>query len=126
MVDQGIHMEVNKVFDHVDISNRVNWYWKDMHSSGACESPLYGMVTELGLRLFGLTLFGVRFFPALIEFGTLILTFFAFRKDLPQYRFGSQKFRMTILSAHAPRFRSSFTLWSNLSDDYTVDHSCSQ
>jgi hypothetical protein len=85
MVDQGIHMEVNKVFDHADISNKVNWYWKDMHSSAAYESPLYGMVTELGLRLFGLTLFGVRFFPALIEFGALILTFFAFRKWFPQY-----------------------------------------
>src|SRR5256885_7315762 len=77
-------MEVNKVFDHADISNKVNWYWKDMHSSGAYESPLYGMVIELGLRLFGLTLFGVRFFPALIEFGALILTFFAFRKYFPQ------------------------------------------
>ena len=43
------------------------------------------MVIELGLRLFGLTLFGVRFFPALIEFGALILTFFAFRKYFPQY-----------------------------------------
>src|SRR5438093_12665772 len=39
MVDQGIHMEANKVFDHADISNKVNWYWKDMHSSGAYESP---------------------------------------------------------------------------------------
>ena len=85
MVDQGIHMEVNKVFDHADISNKVNWYWKDMHSSGAYQSPLYGMVIELGLRLFGLTLFGVRFFPALIEFAALILTFCAFRKYFPQY-----------------------------------------
>src|SRR5215831_20719183 len=85
MVDQGIHMEVNKVFDHADISNKVNWYWKDMHTSAAYESPLYGMVIELGLRLFGLTLFGVRLFPALIEFGALILTFFAFRKYFPQY-----------------------------------------
>ncbi len=85
MVDLGIHMEVNKVFDHADISNKVNWYWKDMHSAGAYESPLYGMVIEPGLRLFGLTLFGVRFFPALIEFGALILTFFAFRKYFPQY-----------------------------------------
>ena len=24
MVDHGIHMEVNKVFDHADISNKVN------------------------------------------------------------------------------------------------------
>ena len=56
-----------------------------MHSLGAYQSPLYGMVIELGLRLFGLTLFGVRFFPALIEFGALILTFFAFRKYFPQY-----------------------------------------
>jgi len=85
MVDEGIHMEVNKVFDHADISNKVNWYWKDMHMGGAYQSPLYGMVIELGLRLFGLTLFGVRFFPALIEFGALILTFFAFRKYFPQY-----------------------------------------
>src|SRR6266481_3455077 len=85
MVDLGIHMEVNKVFDHADISNKVNWYWKDMHSAGAYESPPYGMVIEPGLRLFGLTLFGVRFFPALIEFGALILTFFAFRKYFPQY-----------------------------------------
>jgi hypothetical protein len=84
MVDQGIHMEVNKVFDHADISNKVNWYWKDMHMGGAYQSPLYGMVIELGLRLFGLTLFGVRLFPALIEFGALILTFFAFRKYFPQ------------------------------------------
>jgi hypothetical protein len=83
-VDQMIHLEVNKVFDHADISNRVNWYWKDMHMGGAYQSPLYGMVIELGLRLFGLTLFGVRFFPALIEFGALILTFFAFRKYFPQ------------------------------------------
>jgi hypothetical protein len=85
MVDQGIHMEVNKVFDHADISNKVNWYWKDMHMGAAYQSPLYGMVIELGLRLFGLTLFGVRFFPVLIEFGALILTFFAFRKYFPQY-----------------------------------------
>ena len=85
MVDHGIHMEVNKVFDHADISNKVNWYWKDLHSDGAYQSPLYGMVIELGLRLFGLTLFGVRFFPALIEFGALILTFFALRKYFPQY-----------------------------------------
>ena len=84
MVDHGIHMEVNKVFDHADISNKVNWYWKDIHSFGAYQSPLYGMVIELGLRLFGLTLFGVRFFPALIEFGALLLTFFAFRKYFPQ------------------------------------------
>ena len=84
MVDEGIHMEVKKVFDHADISNKVNWYWKDMHMGGAYQSPLYGMVIELGLRLFGLTLFGVRFFPALIEFGALILTFFAFRKYFPQ------------------------------------------
>src|SRR6266567_4361252 len=83
-VDHGIHLEVNKVFDHADISNRVNWYWKDMHSLGAYQSPLYGMVIELGLRLFGLTLFGVRFFPALIEFGALILTFFALRKYFSQ------------------------------------------
>src|SRR6266516_25245 len=83
-VDHGIHMEVNKVFDHADISNKVNWYWKEMDSIAAYESPLYGMVIELGLRLFGLTLFGVRFFPALIEFGALILTFFAFRKYFPQ------------------------------------------
>lgn len=85
MVDEGIHMEVNKVFDHADISNKVNWYWKDMHMGGAYQSPLYGMVIELGLRLFGLTVFGVRFFPALIEFAALILTFFAFRKYFPQY-----------------------------------------
>ena len=84
-VDHGIHIEVNKVFDHADISNKVNWYWKDADMGGAYQSPLYGMVIELGLRLFGLTLFGVRFFPALIEFGALILTFFAFRKYFPQY-----------------------------------------
>src|SRR5690242_9105971 len=83
-VDHGIHMQVNKVFDHEDISKRVNWYWKDMHTLAAYESPLYGMVVELGLRLFGLTLFGVRFFPALIEFGALILTFFALRKYFPR------------------------------------------
>jgi len=84
-VDHMIHLEVNKVFDHADISNKVNWYWKDLHTIAAYESPLYGMVIELGLRLFGLTLFGVRFFPALIEFGALILTFFAFREYFPQY-----------------------------------------
>src|SRR5438045_9428708 len=61
-VDQGIHMEANKVFDHADISNKVNLYWNDMHSSGAYESPLYGIAIELGLRLCGLTLFGVSFF----------------------------------------------------------------
>jgi len=84
-VEHGIHMQVNKVFDHADISNRVTWYWREMHTLAAYESPLYGMVIELGLRLFGLTLFGVRFFPALIEFGALVLTFFAFRKYFPQY-----------------------------------------
>jgi hypothetical protein len=83
-VDHGIHMTVNKVFDHADISNKVNWYWKEMHTLSAYESPLYSMVIEAGLRLFGLTLFGVRFFPALVEFGALILTFFAFRKYFPQ------------------------------------------
>ena len=85
MVDQGIHMQVNKVFDHADISKKVNWYWKEADMGGAYHSPLYGMAIEPGLRLFGLTLFGVRFFPALIEFGALILTFFAFRKHFPQY-----------------------------------------
>lgn len=84
-VDHGIHLQVNKVFDHADISKKVNWYWKEMHTLSAYESPLYGMVIEPGLRLFGLTLFGVRFFPALIEFGALILTFFALRKYFPQY-----------------------------------------
>src|SRR5438093_2562203 len=84
-VDHGIHMEVNKVFDHADISKKANWYWKEADMGGAYHSPLYGKVIELGLRLFGLTLFGVRFFPALIEFGALILTFFAFRKYFPQY-----------------------------------------
>jgi len=84
-VDHGIHMEVNKIFDHADISKKLDWYWKDMHTLAAYQSPLYGMVIELGLRLFGLTLFGVRFFPALIEFGALILTFFALRKYFPQY-----------------------------------------
>src|SRR5207247_1456575 len=84
-VDHGIHMEVNKVFDHADISKKVNWYWKEMHTLAAYESPLYGMVIEPGLRLFGLTLFGVRFFPALIEFWALILTFFTFMKYFPQY-----------------------------------------
>ena len=43
-VDEGIHMEVNKVFDHPDISNKVNWYWKGMHMGGAYQSPLYGIV----------------------------------------------------------------------------------
>ena len=84
-VDHGIHMAVNKVYDHENISRKVNWYWKDMHTLGAYQSPLYGIVVELGLRLFGLTLFGVRFFPALIEFGALILTFFALRKYFPEY-----------------------------------------
>jgi hypothetical protein len=54
-VDHMIHLEVNKVFDHADISNRVNWYWKDLHTIAAYESPLYGLVIEPGLRLFGLT-----------------------------------------------------------------------
>ncbi|PYJ26550.1 MAG: hypothetical protein DME89_12435 [Verrucomicrobia bacterium] len=47
-VDHGIHMEVNKVFDHADISKKVNWYWKEMHTLAAYESPLYGMVIEPG------------------------------------------------------------------------------
>src|SRR5260370_16551213 len=66
-VDHGIHMEVNKVFDHADISKKVNWYWKEMHTLAAYDSPLYAMVIDLGLRLFCLTLFALRFFPALFE-----------------------------------------------------------
>src|SRR5207244_10943395 len=48
-VDHGIHMEVNKVFDHADISNRANWDRKERHTLAAYEWPLYATVIGHGL-----------------------------------------------------------------------------
>jgi hypothetical protein len=85
MVDHMIYVQVSKVLDHTVVSETTKWYWTSMHSHGAVESPLYGIVIEIGLRLFGLTLFGVRIIPALIEFLALILAYLALRKYFSKY-----------------------------------------
>jgi hypothetical protein len=85
LVDFGIYVQVNHVFDHEVGLEKTSWFWKSMHTHGAVESPVYGLVTEIGLRLFGLTLFGVRIFPVLLAFLSLILMYFALKKFLSRY-----------------------------------------
>ncbi|HEX3048919.1 MAG TPA: glycosyltransferase family 39 protein, partial [Bacillota bacterium] len=85
LVDFGTYVQVNHVFDHEVGLEKTSWFWKSMHTHGAVESPVYGIVTEVGLRLFGLTLFGVRIFPALIAFLSLILIYLALKKFFSRY-----------------------------------------
>ena len=61
-VPSTIRCQVGKVFDNEDISDQVTWQWQSMHQHGGGRSPVYSCLIELGLRIFGLTLFGVRFF----------------------------------------------------------------
>lgn len=79
-VEHAIHPQVNKVLDNQDISREVTWIWTDMYQHAAGRSPLYSAPIELGLRLFGLTLFGVRFITALLAFFMLILLYHTMRK----------------------------------------------
>jgi hypothetical protein len=74
-VDPGIRIQVNRVFDHLPMSDSATWLWGDMDQYSAGNSPIYGGIIEIGLRAFGLTLFGIRSLPALFLFlvSTLLL-----------------------------------------------------
>lgn len=85
LVEHQIHVQVNKVFENADVSGIVKWNWASMHGHGAFESPVFSAVVEIGLRVFGLTILGVRLFPALIEYFSLILVFFAFKRYFSKY-----------------------------------------
>ncbi len=85
IVDHMAYVQVSKVFDHAVVDETTSWYWKSIHTHGAVESPVYGIAIEIGLRLFGLTLFGVRIIPTLFAFFSLILTYLVFRKYLSKY-----------------------------------------
>ena len=85
MVDHMIYVQVSKVFDHTIVSENTTWFWTSMHTHGAVQSPVYGIIVEIGLRLFGLTLFGIRIIPALIEFFALIIAYLALRKYFSRY-----------------------------------------
>ncbi|NLD50497.1 MAG: glycosyltransferase family 39 protein [Clostridiaceae bacterium] len=79
-VEHAIHPQVNKVLDNQDVSKEVTWVWTDMYQHAAGRSPLYSGPIELGLRLFGLTLFGVRFITAVLAFIILVLLYHTMRK----------------------------------------------
>lgn len=72
-VPDGISYQVLKVFDNVDVSPWVNWKWKDGNLADGGQSPVFGAFMELGLRTFGLNLFGLRVFPCLLAFLSLVI-----------------------------------------------------
>ena len=84
IVEHMIHVQVDRIFDHMDVSNLVTWYWTAMYTHQAYTSPVFSLFVEAGLRLFGLTLFGVRIFPALFNFGALLLAYFGLKRFLPR------------------------------------------
>lgn len=84
IVEHMIHVQVDRIFDHMDVSNLVTWYWSAMYTHQAYTSPVFSLFVEAGLRLFGLTLFGVRIFPALLDFGALLLAYFGLKRFLPR------------------------------------------
>lgn len=79
-VDFQIHPQVNKVFDNLVVPGEVTWLWQDMYQGQGGRSPVYGGVIELGLRLFGLTFFGIRIIPVIFALIALILLYTAVRR----------------------------------------------
>ncbi len=84
IVEHMIHVQADKIFDHIDASKIVTWTWTAMYTHQAYTSPVYSFFIDAGLRLFGLTLLGVRIFPALFEFLALLLAYFGLKKFLPR------------------------------------------
>ena len=83
-VEFEVHPQVNKVFDHLMAPGEVTWDWIEMYQGQGGRSPIYGALIELGLRWFGLTLFGIRIFPALFGFLVLMFTYYAMNKFYPK------------------------------------------
>jgi hypothetical protein len=83
-VDGEVHPQVNKVFDHIITPHDITWDWIELYQGQAGRSPIFGALIELGLRLFGLTLFGIRIFPAILGFFSLIFTYYTMNKFYPK------------------------------------------
>ena len=81
----GLTPIVEKVFDGADVSDRITWEWQSMHQHFAGRSPIYAFFIELGLRAFGLTLIGIRIFPAIIAFISLIFAYYVLKKFFPGF-----------------------------------------
>ncbi|MBN2531350.1 MAG: glycosyltransferase family 39 protein [Spirochaetales bacterium] len=71
---------VEKVFDNMESHPEIGWLWQDMNQAGVGKSPVYSFFVEIGLRLFGFTLFGLRIFPVLFACGNLILFYFILKR----------------------------------------------
>lgn len=79
VVEHMIHPQVNNVLDGTPMKE-MTWKWTDMHQHGGGASPVYGWPIWLGLKVFGLSLFGVRIFTTLIAFFSIVLLYFSTRK----------------------------------------------
>lgn len=83
-VGHMILSQVDRLFEGLDPARTVSWFWTAMYTHQAFTSPLYGFFVDLGLRVFGLTLLGVRLPFVLLEFGALLLAWNALRRHLPK------------------------------------------
>ena len=83
-VGHMILSQVDRLFEGIDPARTVSWFWTAMYTHQAFTSPLYGFFVDLGLRIFGLTLLGVRLPFVLLEFGALVLAWTALRRYLPK------------------------------------------
>jgi len=79
VVEHMIHPQVNNVLDGTPM-NEMTWRWTDMHQHGGGASPVYGWPVWLGVKIFGLSLFGVRIFTTLIAFISIILLYYSTKK----------------------------------------------
>ncbi|KNY29896.1 ArnT family glycosyltransferase [Pseudobacteroides cellulosolvens] len=79
VVEHMIHPQVNNVLDGTPMKE-MTWKWTDMHQHGGGASPVYGWPVWLGLKIFGLSLFGVRIFTTLIAFFSIVLLYFSTKK----------------------------------------------
>jgi len=79
VVEHMIHPQVNNVLDGTPM-DEMTWRWTDMHQHGGGASPVYGWPIWLGVKIFGLSLFGVRIFTTLIAFFSIVLLYFSTKK----------------------------------------------
>ncbi len=80
-VEWAIHPQVNNVVDNVHYQNDgPTWAWTEMYQHVSGRSPIYSFLIESGLRLFGLSLLGTRFFTTILSFLSLILLYIFIKK----------------------------------------------
>lgn len=80
-VEWAIHPQVNYVIDNSEYTNNgPTWAWTEMYQHVSGRSPIYSLLIESGLRLFGLTLIGTRFFSTILSFLSIILLYIFVKK----------------------------------------------